>query len=175
MKPICLVLLALSFSSLSAQEITEENWLTHPRIKDIRLIFGEIEEGISSGRYQHHAYSYEYDEPYMDTQRDYYLDPNGTIRKCMRFGGSGDSAIGRYYFYDEKGNLVFFFAKAGAVNETTVEHRIYFEGGKRIWEKKKKLTGPGWGFPNPWPTHDIIYSPAELWEEDKAKQTEEKN
>ncbi len=51
-----------------------------------------------------------------------------------------------------QGRLRFLFVKGGAVNDSAVELRIYFdEEGKRLWEDRKLVKGPGYTFINPWP------------------------
>lgn len=163
---IFLILFTLPFQGVG-QEITENNWGNHPQITNIRQIYNEIEENIKSQLFESLKVDYEYDEPYDDTEREYYLDSNQLIRKFVKFGGSGDSALKRSFYYDSKGNLIFFFAEGGAVNGTSIEHRIYFNNKERIWEIRKLITGPGWGFPDPWIETDIVYYPCEYYHIDK--------
>ena len=42
----------------------------------------------------------------------------------------------------------FVLATAGAVNGTVIEYRIYLSKlGKRLWEERRDLKGPGYAFP----------------------------
>ena len=154
-------------NNISANEaITNKNWLVHPKIKEIRQIYKDISklnsEDKLNGRYQ----NYEYCEPYEDTRRELLTERNGTPRYYYQTGGSEDSAVSWHFYYDGNGNLRFALIEAGAVNNTKIEHRIYFnQKGERIWEIQKKLEGPGYTFPREnWPLDPIIYNPIGAFE-----------
>ncbi len=163
-----IILFLLTIPSIGiAQEINDKNWVNHPKITQIRQIYNEIEDNINSQLYDSLKVGFGYNEPYDDTEREYYIDSNNIIRKFIKFGGSGDSAIKRTFYYDSKGHLIFFYAEGGAVNGTSIEHRIYFENQKRIWEIHKLIKGPGWAFPETWEENDLEYNPVEYYLKDK--------
>jgi hypothetical protein len=57
--------------------------------------------------------------------------------------------------------------KAGAVNGTQIEYRIYLsKAGKRLWESRDLLEGPGYTFPSVWPERELVRNP---WRAFKAK------
>ena len=153
--------------NLFAQEIDDKNYYNHPDIVSIRKVYNKVESNLRLRVYDTLLVNNEYSEPYEDTRRKYYIDKNGVVRKFIRFGGSGDSAAERAYYYDSQGKLVFVFINAGAANGTSIEQRIYFKNDNRIFEKKTKKSGPGWGFPDIWHENDIIYDAQSLLKEDK--------
>ncbi|MEM7371757.1 MAG: hypothetical protein AAF587_24285 [Bacteroidota bacterium] len=141
------------------QKITEHNWYTHPQILHIRQQYREIQQHLASGQISKEIRTFEHGGPYQDTEKTWFRDHEGRIRVYKKFGGSEDSALERYFYYDDKGELFFVFINGGSVNGTSIEHRIYVKEGKRIWEMKQIIEGPGWGFPDPWPEADIEWQP----------------
>jgi hypothetical protein len=149
---------------LGAQPITASNWQQHKAIVEIRAIYQEIRQAEAAGRL--HKLQRQWPDdcealPYEDTQRVLYLDANGVIRSYHFGGGSEDSAVSRALYYDRNGRLRFVLIKAGAVNGTRLEHRIYLsKDGKRLWEKQTLLEGPGYTFPkHTWPEEDLVRNP----------------
>lgn len=68
--------------------------------------------------------------------------------------------VNRELIYDENGRLRFALITAGAVNNTRIEHRVYFsKSGEKIWEIQKLLEGPGYTFPKEWPVDELIQNP----------------
>lgn len=147
-----------------AASITADNKVTNPEIKNIRKIYRDIEAGISKNKLMWEARAFEYCEPYRDTERAIYSDGKGVIRKYTTSAGSDDSARALSYYYDQGGALRFIFMKAGAVNGTEIEHRIYFGiNGSRLWEDQKHLKGPGYPFPKVLPETDVVKNPMEAF------------
>jgi hypothetical protein len=156
---ICLQLLISSL--LFAQEpITEKNWLTHPDIVEVRSLYETIKEAKEAGKLGKRARTFEYCEPYQDTERTLYSEQDGTPRIYHYRGGSDDSAVEIEIYYDEHGRRRFAFIVAGAVNGTRLEHRVYFsKAGKKIWESQKLVEGPGYTFPANWPEEQFSENP----------------
>ena len=81
-------------------------------------------------------------------------DRAGVVRLFTREGGGEDSAIQEAYYYDDAGRLRFAYVHLGAVNGTEEERRLYFSPqGQRVRELRRRLRGPGYTFPVPWPQH----------------------
>jgi len=159
---ICMVGLAtvVAAAPVSAETpITKKNWRTHPRIEQIRALFTEVEAAVQAGALMHERKEGE-GEPPADASREMWTDAEGVVRKFIRAGGSSDSFVTRAFFYDAQGRLRFLYVTAAAVNETRIEHRVYFdEAGKRIWEIQKTVEGPGYTFPSVWPDEDLVRDP----------------
>jgi antitoxin component YwqK of YwqJK toxin-antitoxin module len=149
---------------LAADSINEKNWMTHPQIVKIRGIVQEIDASIDKNRFDVKTKQYDLNEsPDDDHLRTVYFDSKQIIRKYIRETGSDDSSVTLTHYYDSGKVLRFLYIKAGAVNGTSVEYRIYFdESGKKIWEIKKQLKGPGYTFPSVWPDDQILFDPARL-------------
>jgi hypothetical protein len=156
---------------LGAEPITTSNWQRHPAIVEIRAIYQEIRQAQAAGRLHKLERQWAADnceaQPYEDSERVLYLDANGVIRSYHFSGGSEDSAASRALYYDRDGRLRFVLIKAGAVNGTSLEHRIYLsKDGKRLWEKHTRLKGPGYTFPSSeWPEQDLIWNPRLAFDE----------
>lgn len=139
--------------------VTAANWLRHPRIVEVRNIYKDVREGIDKKRLKMEWAKYKYCERGEDTERTIYRDAKGA-RYYFNSGGSDDSSVSRNFYYDRKGMLRFAFIIGGAVNGTVMEYRIYFDAaGKRIWENRKRVAGPGYTFPKTWPEDDMIRQP----------------
>jgi hypothetical protein len=160
---IALAIMLLSTPTLAAVEsdpVTAENWLNHPKTKAVRNIYKSVEDGISSERFKVERRVFAYCKPYADTSRVINISAGGLVRKYHYEGGSDDSAIKVSHYYDDRGTLRFVFARAGAVNDTVVEYRIYFdEAGERFWHDDRLVAGPGYTFPSIWPEEWLIREP----------------
>ena len=57
--------------------------------------------------------------------------------------------------------------KAGAVNGTSLEHRVYLGAdGARLWERQTLLKGPGYTFPQrEWPDADLVRRPKSAFDD----------
>lgn len=160
--PVLCLLLAVPAAARAAEAITEKNWLTHPAVTEVRLLYQEITEARAAGRLLRKVRKFDTStcEPYEDDSRTLYLDRNKKPRIYHYVGGSDDSVVTREMFYDDKGKLRFAFIVAGAYNGTRLEHRVYFSrAGKKIWESQKLLEGPGYTFPDVWPDAELIQDP----------------
>ncbi len=149
---ISFIVCANLVANVSAVEpVTEKNWVNHPEIKRIRVLFKEINSEKDAGAFDKKEQSHGYCVPYEDTARTLYLDKNGKGRLYAYEGGSGDSMVRTELYYSESGVRRFAFIKAGAVNGTELQHRVYFsESGEKIWEIQKLIKGPGYTFPHEW-------------------------
>jgi len=132
------------------------NWKNDARIQAIRKMVDAVNAALTRRHYKISQRKFEFCEPYKDTLRRIAVDRNGIVRSYVTEAGSEDSALKWEYYYDESGRLRFVFISGGAVNESQLEHRIYFaEDGKRIWEEHKYVKGPGYTFPEIWPDEDL--------------------
>ena len=78
--------------------------------------------------------------------------------------GSDNSAVQVAYYYDAAGALRFVLATAGAVNGTAIEYRIYLsQAGKRLWQARRKLKGPGYTFPAELPDDWLVEKPMQAF------------
>jgi hypothetical protein len=154
-------------AALNAEPITAANWQRHPVIVEIRAIYREIKDAEAAGRLRKVERKWPETceaRPYDDTERVFYLDPRGTVRSYHVGGGSEDSAAQTAYYYDRAGALRFVFVKAGAVNGTAYEYRIYLsKTGARLWEERKLLKGPGYTFPSRLPDDWLFKDPKQAF------------
>ncbi len=158
---VILFLGVLFFTPAIAEgNVTKDNWYNHTEIKNIRTLVVAINKKIDKQQFTKKEHKIGYCQPGEDISRVMYSDGHGVIRKFFYDAGSDDSSINSEAYYDEAGKIRFLFVKAGAVNGTTIQHRIYFNiEGKRIWEFQKKLEGPGYTFPSKWPDELIVFDP----------------
>jgi hypothetical protein len=148
----------------AAEAINEKNWVTHPEIVEVRLLYQAIKKSKNAGHLKKKERIFDYCEPYEDTIRTLYTDRNGKPRIYYYRGGSDDSVVQRELYYDGSGKLRFAFILAGAYNGTKLEHRVYFSrAGKKIWEIQKVLEGPGYTFPTEWPDDELIQTPVQAY------------
>jgi hypothetical protein len=72
--------------------------------------------------------------------------------------------LAHWYYYDAAGALRFVLATAGAVNGTVAQYRIYLsKAGRRLWQERRDLKGPGYGFPSRLPDDWLIDKPAQAF------------
>ena len=148
-----------------AQPVTSANWSRHPAVAEVRAIYREIAAAEAAGRLRKQQRKFEFCQPYEDTGRTLYLDARGAVRSYRFAGGSEDSTAERALYYDRGGHLRFVLIRAGAVNGTSLELRIYLsKTGERLWEKRDLLKGPGYTFPNPWPQSDLVGHPRQAFD-----------
>jgi hypothetical protein len=165
MKKILLTVLLIAgvYGSSSAQDLTAANWRKDPRIAAIRTIVAGIENAIKAGDLRRTQYEFEDPEPGQDREREIFTDKQNRIRKIIRSGGSDDSALTRNFYFDQDGRLRFVFITGGAVNGTSIEHRIYLDAsGRRLYEYQTLLEGPGYTFPDVWPEEALVLRAADF-------------
>ncbi len=159
------ILFPLVVGAQISGSINQKNWTSHPRIKEIRKTYEETEKLISAGKLKGAKREFEYCEPYIDTEREIFINKKGRVLKYVISKGSDDSAVTESFYFDENGQLRFVYAECGAVNDTHLEVRIYLdEKGKRLWENRKLVSGPGYTFPNPWPDEELVFDPKKAFE-----------
>jgi len=160
--------------ALADETITEKNWLKHPDIVEVRALYQRIKKARDTGKLKKAERKFSYCEPYEDTVRTLYTGRSGAPRIYSYQGGSDDSAVQRELYYDEAGRLRFAFIVAGAYNGTKLEHRVYLsKAGKKIWEIRRRLEGPGYTFPVEWPEDELIRNPVQAFN-DKSRCPEAK-
>lgn len=147
--------------------ISAKNWLTHPEIKNIRVVYREVNGLLKGGSLQRGIRRFEYCSPNEDTLRERYTDANGLVRKYVLEGGSDDSAVTLEHTYDGQGRLRFVLVSARAMNGSSYLYRIYFnKQGERIWENRKLFSGPGYPFGKTWPDGAIVRTPNQVFSAD---------
>jgi hypothetical protein len=162
-----MILFLVCAAAYAGDKITRENWIGHPDIVEVRNLYKNLVELKDSGKLLVKERKFDYCEPYRDTLRRLYSDEKGNPMIYHYERGSDDSAIRAELYYDSHAALRFGFVKAGAVNGTALEHRIYFSAaGERIWEIQKLLKGPGYTFPTIWPDSDLPGNPQKAFIED---------
>jgi hypothetical protein len=148
----------------SAEPITASNWQRHPAIVEVRAIYQETRQAGAAGRPRKEEQSFGYCRPYEDTERALYRDVSGAVRSYHRGAGSDDSAVRVAYYYDRGGALRFVLVKAGAVNGTAYEYRVYLsKAGARLCEERRLLRGPAYTFPSPWPDDWLVRDPMQAY------------
>jgi hypothetical protein len=127
---------------------------------EIRAIYREVRQAVAAGRLRREEQAFAYCRAYEDTERTLYRDGNGTVRSYHAGRGSEDSAARAAYYYDRAGILRFVLVKAGAVNGTAIEYRVYLSNaGQRLWEERRDLKGPGYTFPVQLPDDWLVKDP----------------
>lgn len=148
MKKQLILYCALALSSINAQEITKENWISHPKIKEIRKIFQSIN---NNSKLKAKSKACKFGDGIHSLTATIYLDSNNRVRKYRIKGGSDDSRAKISYYYSVTGQNRFTFQALGSVNGTKSELRTYFdEQGIELYEDYRLLEGPGYtgGFPD---------------------------
>jgi hypothetical protein len=113
--------------NFTAQEpITLENFIQHPRIKEIRDIVVKVEDAKLPSK----------DNPGCDGSTTKFTDPQGRIRKLFEIGGESSTLGQTTKYYDEAGKLRFVFIEVSDLEATApTQRRIYLdENSKVIWE-----------------------------------------
>ncbi len=154
---LTLTLLAAS-QTLGGEEpaINTKNWRMHPRIVAIRVLYTENQKLRNENKLKAEHKEYDCDTP-GESERTVLRDEIGHIRVYLLRAGSEDSAYTAEHHYDSQGRLRFLFVTAGAVNESSLEMRLYFDDrGKFLWRDRKLVAGPGYPFVDPWPEELIV-------------------
>jgi hypothetical protein len=87
-------------------------------------------------------------------------DADGITRRYAVEGGSGDSHVKLTHLYDRLGRLRLVIIEAAAVNGTRESVRlVYALDGSRLAETRRRVAGPGYAWPSPWPENAIVRNP----------------
>ncbi len=141
-----------------AQTISVKNWQSHPAILEIRGIYADVNTLIAQQKLKLEAKTFGYC-PSWDLERKKYATANGIVRRYVKAGGSDDSAVTFDHTYDALGRLRFVLVKAGAVNNTQLEQRWYFNSnGKSLWVDRR-MTGPGYTFSDADFLREMVWNP----------------
>jgi hypothetical protein len=151
--------LLLIFTCLvEAQTITTKNWQNHPAILEIRAIYKAVNAQIAAKKLKLEQTGTG-GCPSWDLERSQYTDAKGLVRRYIKAGGSEDSAVTLEHTYDAQGRLRFVLVTAGAVNDTHLEERFYFDmAGKRLWSDRRE-TGPGYTFSEEDFLRELVWNP----------------
>lgn len=145
-----------------AQTITANNWKSHPAILEIRGIYAGVNALIAQKKLKLEAKTISYC-PSWDLERKKYATANGVVRRYVKAGGSEDSAVTSDHTYDALGRLRFVLVTAGAVNDTRLEQRIYFDAtSKRLWVDRR-MTGPGYPFDDADFLRELVWNPKQAF------------
>jgi hypothetical protein len=144
-------------SADSSGPITLDNFISHPKIVEIRQLVDQI-DGMSLT----HAHKVEPCEP-GSFERDKGADAAGAVRKLEMTeldGVDQDKTVADYY-YDANGHIRFAFlvidASLGETSFIRTEVRVYFDtAGQRIFEVDRSATSLD--FPGP----DVSHAPFKL-------------
>jgi len=161
----CLTMLALAPPLASgAEPVAAGSWERHPAIREIRAIYRETQRAKATGRLRKEQRTFAYCRAYEDGERTLYLSRTGVVRSYRVGRGSDDSAVQVAYYYNAAGALRFVLATAGAVNGTVIEYRIYLsQAGKRLWQERRDLKGPGYTFPAELPDDWLVDKPMQAF------------
>lgn len=133
-------------------------------LSDVRRVYKDVRAAITHAQLHKRERRFDYCEPYQDASRTIYASVSGVPRLYEHQAGSDDSAITWAFYYDSQARLRFVFITGGAVNGTSIEHRMWFaEDGRRLKEEHKLVNGPGYTFPDYWADEDIVWKPEEAF------------
>ncbi len=150
--------LLLLVGVVQAQTITAKNWRSDPRILEVRGIYAAVNTLIAKKLLKLEQKKFGYC-PSWDLERSKFTAANGVVRRYIKAGGSDDSAVTFEHTYDDKGRLRFVLVTAGAVNDTHLELRFYFDAaGKRVWLDRRQ-TGPGYTFADADFIREMVWNP----------------
>lgn len=141
-----------------AQTITSQNWQNHPAILEIRGIYAGVNALIAQKKLTVQQKTFNYC-PSLDLERKQYSSANGIVRRYVKGGGSDDSSVTFEHTYDALGRLRFVLVTAGAINDTHLEQRMYFDtSGKTLWSDRR-MTGPGYPFDDAYFLRALVRDP----------------
>ena len=143
---------------VQAQTITVKNWRSDPRIIKVRAVYAAVNALAAKKLLKLERQNFEYC-PSWDLERSKFTAANGVVRRYIKAGGSEDSAVTFEHTYDAQGRLRFVLVTAGAVNDTHLELRCYFDAaGRRVWLDRRQ-TGPGYTFADADFVREMVWQP----------------
>lgn len=137
------LLLLLLVAAPPPGAVTAKNWQQHPRIVEARAVYEEVRDARKTGALTERV------RRATDDCWDWYLlrmatDTSSTVRFFYRAGGGQDSVHQHALYYDRAGKLRFALLAGGAVGDSSIETRIWFDAaGKEVY-RTNALKGPGW-------------------------------
>lgn len=133
----------LPASVFAAEVITDKNWIKHPEIKKIRLLYNKINAAEQANKLKKDTRKCVLHGGSVKIDGELYRDAKGAVRKYVVDGGSGDSRARAEYYYDN-GIARFTYRFRGAYNGTIVKDRIYFNNKGQHLYTNRKAEGPGY-------------------------------
>lgn len=131
----------LCANSLLGNGITLENFQGNQDIKTIGAEVKEINKLARAATFTDGC----------EMTREKYVDATGAIRKLVR-GSAGEGYANRFeLFYDRSGTLLFVLSSYKWEYEGQgwqADSRIYFKGGKRLWEVNREVNVNGSAMPS---------------------------
>jgi len=143
--------------------INDNNWKQHPEIIEIKKVYDRIQTILKHGNYTTEEASkiINTNYPFEETPI-VYIDKTGNIFEITFSAGSDDSARRFYYYFDKDQRLRFLLIKAGAVNGSRTDYRVYFtKTGKKIWDHWEDIEGPGYAWGYFWKDELFVNDPTE--------------
>jgi hypothetical protein len=150
--------LLLLVGAVQAQVITAKNWRNDPRILEVRAVYAAVNRLATRKILKLEQKKFGYC-PSWDLERSKFTDAKGMVRRYIKAGGSDDSAVTLEHTYDVQGRLRFVFVKAGAINDTHLESRFYFDALKKLVWVDRRQTGPGYTFFDQDFINEMVWNP----------------
>jgi hypothetical protein len=150
--------LLLLVGVVQAQTITAKNWRNDPRILEVRAVYAAVNRLAARKILKLEQQKFGYC-PSWDLERSKFTDAKGVVRRYVKAGGSDDSAVTLEHTYDARGQLRFVFVKAGAINDTHLESRFYFDVSRKLVWVDRRQTGPGYTFFDQDFINEMVWNP----------------
>jgi hypothetical protein len=167
--PAILAAVAVSFlvGALSHAEppaapppVSEANWHDHPRVVEVRELVAAVDDDLQKKRLTGKSK----DTPCAGLMSTVtvHSDTSGKVRRLVASAGSGDSSYTLTATYDTQGVVRFVLIQAGAVSDSTLEQRFWFDAdAARLWSRED-ARGPGWTWWRPTKkTWELLKRPSE--------------
>ncbi|MCK5897899.1 MAG: hypothetical protein KAG10_05045 [Methylococcales bacterium] len=141
---ISLHLVLLSFlltNPLQAKEITQQNWLNHPEIKQIRDLYKDIEQQVANKTLRKTFKHTDCELQATGFDMTFYNDQKNT-RKYSIIVQTEDSKESSSYYYDKQKMLRFIFSVYNEVGSNPQETRGYYNAsGQHLYTHYSKGSG----------------------------------
>lgn len=117
-------------------EITMANWITHPKIVEVRRLVEETD----AATYTPVTATFCAASTRGEFERTKLVDTRGVVRELVIGSGSEGGASTDSYYYDAAGTLRFAFLTHNDVHGNQSETRVYNDAsGRRIWEVARAI------------------------------------
>jgi hypothetical protein len=150
--------LLLLVGVVQAQTITAKNWRNDPRIFEVRAVYASVNTLIAKKLLKLEQKKFGYC-PSWDLERSKFSNASGVVRRYIKAGGSDDSAVTLEHTYDARGQLRFVLVTAGAINDTHLKSRFYFDALKKLVWVDRRQTGPGYTFFDQDFINEMVWNP----------------
>jgi len=138
--------------------------LSVSRPQRTKRIDQEVEDAIRQGRLTLEIRKLEVCEPFQDERRMLHRALDGIIRRYVAAGGSDDAYVTKRFYYDAGEVIALAVISATAVNGTQYQYRLRFDAkGRKLTERRMRIKGPGYPFPDVWPEEEIVRHPRDAF------------